>query len=299
MAHIRSNRQSVLGRYFHEIREFRSLTREEEVELAENVQDGCDHSLDRLIEANLGFVVRIATEYRNLGLPFEDLLNEGNLGLIEAARRYDSTKGTKFITYAIWWIRKSILKALAERSTLVRLPSYQMKKVREIRRAEESLRGALGRKPRRSEISRSLDRTESQVDQALQFTQHSMSLDDSVNDEGGSPISDSLVDETNSSVEDEMIRREDNDLILEALDSLTGQERFVVHHRFGIGGGGQFTLRQIGEMMGVSRERVRQIEGHSKDKMRRFFAGRTTTTVRSARRPYQVGPVSSSRRRDH
>jgi RNA polymerase primary sigma factor len=299
MEHVREDSHTVLGRYFQEIREFRSLTREEELELAENVRRGCERSFERLIEANLGFVVRVATEFRNLGLPFEDLLNEGNLGLIEAARRYDATKGTKFITYAIWWIRKSILRALAERSALVRLPSYQMKKVREIRRAEEVLRRVLGRKPWRSEISRTLDRTETQVEQALQFTQHSMSLDDTTHAEGGAPISDSLVDQSNDSVEDEMIRREDKDLILEALDALSAQERFVVHHRFGIGGGSPSTLRQIGDMMGVSRERVRQIEGHAKGKMRRFFADRSTLTVRCARRGYQVGPVASRRRLDH
>jgi RNA polymerase primary sigma factor len=299
MEHVREDSKSVLARYFHEIREFRSLSREEELELAENVRRGCDRSFEKLIEANLGFVVRVASEFRNLGLPFEDLLNEGNLGLIEAARRYDATKGTKFITYAIWWIRKSILRALAERSALVRLPSYQMKKVREIRRAEEVLRRVLGRKPWRSEISRSVERTESQVEQAMQFTQHSMSLDETAHSEGGNPISDSLIDEANDSVEEAMIRREDKGLIQEALGALSAQERFVVHHRFGIGGGPPATLRQIGDMMGVSRERVRQIEGHAKTKIRRFFAGRTTLTARAPRRAYQSGPVASRRRLDN
>ena len=129
----RSEQNSSLARYFSEIRQFPALTRERERALARSYKEGCKTSRDRLVESNLGFVVKVANEYRNLGVLFEDLLNEGNLGLIEAAQRFDATKGTKFITYAIWWIRKSILKALSERSTLVRVPSYQMKKVREIR----------------------------------------------------------------------------------------------------------------------------------------------------------------------
>ena len=116
-------RSSVLSRYFAEIREYPLLSKEQEQTLAKDVRRGCKEALDELIESNLSFVVKVASEYRNLGLPFEDLLNEGNIGLIEAAHRYDASKGTKFITYAIWWIRKSILKALSEHSNLVRVPN--------------------------------------------------------------------------------------------------------------------------------------------------------------------------------
>ena len=121
MSSTRSHHNPTLTRYFSEIRHYPPLTREQEGMLSRNVQGGCKTSRDELVEANLSFVVKVASEYRNLGLPFEDLLNEGNLGLIEAAHRFDATKGTKFITYAIWWIRKSILKALGDRSALVRV----------------------------------------------------------------------------------------------------------------------------------------------------------------------------------
>ncbi len=144
-----NDRSSVLARYFSEIRHYPLLSKKQEQSLAANIKNGCKASLKELIESNLSFVVKVASEYRNLGLPFEDLLNEGNVGLIEAAHRYDATKGTKFITYAIWWIRKSILRALSEHSNLVRVPTYQMKKVREIRDAENSLRRTLGRRPKR------------------------------------------------------------------------------------------------------------------------------------------------------
>ena len=160
-------RSSVLSRYFTEIREYPLLSKEEEQKLARCVKAGDKDALNELIESNLSFVVKVASEYRNLGLPFEDLLNEGNLGLIEAAHRYDAGKGTKFITYAIWWIRKSILKALSERSSLVRVPSYQMKKVREIRETERSLSRTLGRKPDRAEVSAELERSLAKVDQVL------------------------------------------------------------------------------------------------------------------------------------
>ena len=153
MESSRNERSSVLARYFSEIRNYPLLSKEQEQTLAQKIKNGCKNSLQELIESNLSFVVKVASEYRNLGLPFEDLLNEGNVGLIEAAHRYDATKGTKFITYAIWWIRKSILKALSEHSNLVRVPTYQMKKVREIRDAENSLRRTLGRRPKREEIS--------------------------------------------------------------------------------------------------------------------------------------------------
>src|SRR5512136_508713 len=185
-------RSSVLSRYFAEIREYPLLTKEEEMDLARDVKLGRKDALNELIESNLSFVVKVASEYRNLGLPFEDLLNEGNIGLIEAAHRYDASKGTKFITYAIWWIRKSILKALSEHSNLVRVPNYQMKKVREIRDAENSLRRSLGRAPMREEISERLSKNISKIDQVLQFNLREISLEERIGKDRDKPIADYL-----------------------------------------------------------------------------------------------------------
>jgi RNA polymerase primary sigma factor len=267
-----NDRSSVLSRYFSEIRSYPLLTKDQEHTLAENVRkNGCKSSLNELIESNLSFVVKVASEYRNLGLPFEDLLNEGNLGLIEAARRYDASKGTKFITYAIWWIRKSILKALSEHSNLVRVPTYQMKKVREIRDAEATLRRTLGRKPRRDEISERLDRSLLKVDQVLQFSLREMSLDDKLGKDRDKPISDYLIDARSTNPEDDLIRRESNHLVAEAMRHLTEQERKVIAHRFGIATGPAMTLKEIGEMMCISRERVRQIECQAKRRLRKLF----------------------------
>jgi RNA polymerase primary sigma factor len=291
MDSTQKDRSSVLSRYFSEIRAYPLLTKEQEQTLAKNVQNGCEHSLHELIESNLSFVVKVASEYRNLGLPFEDLLNEGNVGLIEAARRYDASKGTKFITYAIWWIRKSILKALSEHSSLVRVPNYQMKKVREIRDAESALRRVLGRKPKREEISDQLERSLSKVDQVLQFNLREMSLDDKVGRDRTTPISDYLVDDASGNPEDDLIKREANDLVAEAMHFLSDQEKTVLYHRFGIAGGPSLTLKEIGEMMSISRERVRQIECQAKNRLRKIFA-RKRVVKAPPKRPLPMSRVS-------
>lgn len=289
MEQTQNERGSVLSRYFAEIREYPLLTKEEEMSLARDVKQGRGDALNGLIESNLSFVVKVASEYRNLGLPFEDLLNEGNIGLIEAAHRYDASKGTKFITYAIWWIRKSILKALSEHSNLVRVPTYQMKKVREIRDAENSLRRVLGRNPKREEISERLSRTVSKIDQVLQFSLREVSLEERIGKDRDKPIADYLVDIACSSPEDDLIKREASVLVGDAMAHLTDQERTVVSFRFGLAGGPPLTLKEIGEKMGISRERVRQIECQAKSRLRKLFAKRRMA-VAPSKRPY---PVSS------
>ncbi|MDH3786459.1 MAG: sigma-70 family RNA polymerase sigma factor, partial [Acidobacteriota bacterium] len=163
----RAGQRSILSHYFSEIRDFPLLTKEEEKSLARDIQNGNSAAINDLVESNLSFVAKVASEYRSLGIPFEDLLNEGNIGLIEAAHRFDASKDTKFISYAIWWIRKSILKALSEQSHVVRLPYSQLKKVKEIRRAEQHLSRELDRKPTREEISKYLDRSVAKIDKVL------------------------------------------------------------------------------------------------------------------------------------
>ena len=286
-------RSSVLSRYFSEIREYPLLTKDEELVLAEGVKNGDRAALNELIESNLSFVVKVSIEYRNLGLPFEDLLNEGNIGLIEAAHRYDASKGTKFITYAIWWIRKSILKALSEHSNLVRVPNYQMKKVREIRDAEASLRRSLGRAPERAEISQRLSKSVNKIDQVLQFSMREVSLDEKIGKDRDKPISDYLVDPACSSPEDDMIHRESSSLVGEAMSHLTEQERVVVAFRFGLAGGPPLTLKEIGEKMGISRERVRQIECQAKARLRKLFTKKRMAKS-PPKRPFPVRPLAKS-----
>jgi len=293
-----SDRGSVLSRYFAEIREYPLLTKEEEMSLALDVKAGKREALNGLVESNLSFVVKVASEYRNLGLPFEDLLNEGNIGLIEAAHRYDASKGTKFITYAIWWIRKSILKALSEHSNLVRVPNYQMKKVREIRDTENTLRRDLGRVPERREISERLSRSVTKIDQVLQFNLREVSLDDKIGKDRDKPISDYLIDPACTSPEDDLIHRESSTRVGEAMAHLTDQERVVIAYRFGLAGGLPLTLKEIGEKMGISRERVRQIECQAKSRLRKIFARKRTVKAPS-KAPYPASNIERTEPTDY
>jgi RNA polymerase primary sigma factor len=287
-----------LKKYLKEISRLPRVTPLQERELGSKIQNGDAEALRRLVEANLRFVVSYAKRYRGCGLSFLDLINEGNIGLIEAAHRYDATKGTKFITYAIWWIRKSILKALSEHSNLVRVPNYQMKKVREIRDAENSLRRSLGRPPKREEISERLSRSVTKIDQVLQFSLREVSLDEKIGKDRDKPISDYLVDQNCSSPEDDLIKRESNGLVGEAMAFLTDQERTVVAYRFGLAGGPPLTLKEIGERMGISRERVRQIECQAKSRLRKLFA-RNRIVKAPSKRPFPLNRVGKRARLSH
>src|SRR5881296_1836742 len=273
MANRSFERSSCVSKYLQEISEFPLLTKEEEHEIAVRMEEaGKNGSYHDLVKSNLSFVVKIASEYRNLGLPFEDLLNEGNIGLIEAAHHFDHTRGTKFITYAIWWIRKSILKALSQHSAMVRIPNYQLKKVRNVRNTERMLSRELGREADREEISKELRVTIAKIDEILQIKMREMSLDDKVGRDKDTPISDYLVDGRSVNPEDELIKNESQGVIRMALRNLTEQEQTVIINRFGLEGGRVFTLKEIGEKLGVSRERVRQIENQAKKRLRKLVA---------------------------
>lgn len=262
---------SVLSLYFSEIREYPLLTKDEEKTLARDIRDGKSEALNELVESNLSFVAKVASEYRSLGLPFEDLLNEGNVGLIEAAKRFDASKDIKFISYAIWWIRKSILKALSEQSHTVRLPYSQMKKVKEIREAERTLRRELNRKPSREEISRHLDKSIAKIDKVLQHTAHEVSLDEPIGEEQDTPMWECLVDPERVSPEELLLDREMIEGIAHLYEHLNEQQKTVITLRFGLGGNPPLTLQQTGDRMRLSRERVRQIECQATERMRRIF----------------------------
>src|SRR5882724_4197956 len=267
------SRSSSVGRYLREISEFPLLTKEEEQAIALRMLGGKEeNSFHDLVKSNLSFVVKIASEYRNMGVPFEDLLNEGNIGLIEAAHHFDPTRGTKFITYAIWWIRKSILKALSQHAAMVRIPNYQLKKVRNVRNTGRMLSRELGREADREEISKELRVTIAKIDEILQMKMRELSLDDKVGRDRDTPISDYLVDGRSINPEDELIKNESQGVIRMALRSLSDQEQTVIINRFGLEGGRVFTLKEIGEKLGVSRERVRQIENQAKKRLRKLIA---------------------------
>jgi RNA polymerase primary sigma factor len=304
MANRSFERSSCVSKYLQEISEFPLLTKEEEHEVAVRMSEmaGKDGSYHDLVKSNLSFVVKIASEYRNMGLPFEDLLNEGNIGLIEAAHHFDPSRGTKFITYAIWWIRKSILKALSQHSAMVRIPNYQLKKVRNVRNTERMLAKELGREADREEISKELRVTIAKIDEILQMKMRELSLDDKVGKDKDTPMSDYLVDGRSINPEDELIKNESQVVIRMALRSLTDQEQTVIINRFGLEGGRVFTLKEIGEKLGVSRERIRQIENQAKKRLRKLIARQQRsdglTLARNGRMQPEEIPAARMREKD-
>lgn len=253
--------------------------------------------IDRLVEANLAFVVKIAHEYRNMGVPFEDLLGEGNIGLIEAARRYDPARGTRFITYAVWWIRKAILKALARQSGLFRLPEYRIRKVRQMRDAEAALTRRIGRKPEKAEISEYLKRPISEIDAMLLTQSRAASLDESASPEGTS-IGERLADPTSVDAEERLLSGEARHLVREALRTLPQKERMIIRKRMGMPDRRPMTLKEIGSSLGVSRERVRQIEEQAMNRLRRYLMNRSLPPgMRMPGRPLRLSRLSAQPQR--
>ena len=255
--------------------------------------------INELIEANLGFVVKVASQFRDCRLPFEDLVGEGTLGLIEAAHRYDASLGTKFITYAVWWIRKRMLEALSERSKLIRVPGFQTRKIREIHEADHSLRRSLGRTPTKEEIAANLQRSLGRIDQELQWSLRSVSLDHHVGEERDQSLHEFLADDTATNAEDKFISQERVQLLWKAFRELNAQEGTVVFYRFGFDGGGSRTLQKTGEIMDLSRERVRQIQRGALTRMSKTFAERRTNCgpdrFRRVRQTSRRGSITGSR----
>jgi len=261
-----TNRETAsLDKYLQEIGRVDLITAEEEVELAQRIREGDQDALDRMVNANLRFVVSVSKQYQNQGLTLPDLINEGNLGLIKAAKRFDETRGFKFISYAVWWIRQSILSALAEQSRIVRLPLNKIGAINKINRASSDLEQTLGRIPTPEEISEHLDLTLTEVKQSLKNAARHVSMD--------APLKSS--EETSSNMYEVMSSdstpKPDKDLLLESLrkeierslSTITIREADVVRLYFGLSGEHPMTLEEIGERFDLTRERVRQIKEKS------------------------------------
>ena len=289
MGYSFSDRSTVVSRYLSEIGETPILSEQEEQELAALlVGKGKAEAVNKLVESNLKFVVKIVSEFRNPDVPFEDLLNEGNIGLIEAARRFDHRRGTRFVSYAVWWIRRSILLALSRHSDLVRIPTDKMKEVRRIRAIERALAGELGRKPNREEISRKLQSTTARVDQLLQVRRKPLSIDDKIGRDKDIPISVGLVDQGAENPEERLLQEENQVLIGLALKELSEQERTVIINRFGLEGGRTLTLKEVGERLGITAERVRQVESQAMKRMRKLISRNRATPSSSKHVPSAV-----------
>jgi RNA polymerase primary sigma factor len=256
-----TNRETAsLDKYLQDIGREELITAEEEVELARRIKSGDDKALDKLVKANLRFVVSVAKQYQNQGLSLPDLINEGNLGLIKAAQRFDETRGFKFISYAVWWIRQSILQALAEQSRLVRLPLNQVGSLNKIKKATSRLEQEFERPPSVEEIAQKLDIPEHKLDKALRITTRYVSMDAPIAEDEDTKFLDVFVSEDTPRTDTNLMRESLNKEIQRSLSTLTEKERDVINLYYGIGMNHGLTLDEIGAKFNLTRERVRQIK---------------------------------------
>ena len=258
-----------LQAYFDEIGSSQPLSREKEAELAERIAAGDERAREELAEANLLFVVTVAKKYRNRGLSFPDLISAGNLGLMTAVDRFDATRGFKFISYAVWWIRQAIQQSLAEDSRTVRLPLNRIGLLRKIAHARRQLGEASGGEPLDEEIAASLDVTVAEVRETVLNDRHAVSLDRAVYDEDESSTLLTILADTTQAQPDEVITRLSSQKGLEMmLEGLDERELSIVRSYYGLDGSEPMTLEQIGDRMQLTRERIRQLKERAFSKLR-------------------------------
>ena len=256
-----TNRETAsLDKYLQEIGKVDLITAEEEVELAQRVKQGDQLALEKLTKANLRFVVSVAKQYQNQGLTLPDLINEGNLGLIKAAQRFDETRGFKFISYAVWWIRQSILQALADQSRIVRLPLNKIGSINKINKTYAFLEQSHERPPSAEEIANELDMTINDVKESMKNSGRHVSMDAPLVEGEDSNLYDVLRSGESPNPDKELIHESLRTEIERALETLTPREADVIKLYFGLGNHHPMTLEEIGETFDLTRERVRQIK---------------------------------------
>ncbi|HEX6981221.1 MAG TPA: RNA polymerase sigma factor RpoD/SigA [Balneolaceae bacterium] len=265
---ISTRESESLDRYLQEIGKEKLINPEDEVRLAKEIQKGSQRALEDLTKANLRFVVSVAKQYQNQGLSLGDLINEGNLGLIKAAKRFDETRGFKFISYAVWWIRQSILQALAEQSRIVRLPLNRVGALNKIGKELSKLEQEYERVPSAAELAESLDMTVSEVADTLKISGRHLSVDAPFAQGEDNRLLDVLENEETPDPDTELMGESLKVEIERALSKLTNREAEVIRLYFGIGREHSLTLEEIGERFDLTRERVRQIKEKALRKLR-------------------------------
>ena len=278
---ITSGSNRSISLYLSEIGRYEPLPPEREVELAIRIQKDDDLAMKELIESNLRFVVSVAKKYQGNGLSLADLINEGNLGLIKAAKRFDHSRGFKFISYAVWWIRQSILQALAEQARLIRLPLNRVGTITKITRVAEKVEAEIERQPKANEISHQLEMTPDEVVNAMQYSRRHSSLDTPFQDGEDNSLMDVLEDQHDITPDEQLMRESMKEDVMASLGKLSDRERQVIEMYYGIGRESALTLNEIGEEFSLTRERVRQIKakaiqrlGHkSRSKILRKYLG--------------------------
>jgi len=255
-----TNRETdSVDKYLKDVSKYGLISAEEEYALAKRIKKGDQIAVNKLIKANLRFVISVAKQYQNMGLTFEDLISEGNIGLVKAAYKFDETKGFKFISYAVWWIRQSILKAIAEKSRVVYLPLNKINTITKINKALQYLENKYGRTPTNIEIADYLDIKQNDVDDYFKYSSKHMSMDKTINEEG-----DSLYDvfENKSAIkpDQEMVDDSIKFNINRVLSSLSERESMILTKHFGLNGETPMSLDDIAEMLSLTKERIRQIK---------------------------------------
>ncbi|MCZ6868765.1 MAG: sigma-70 family RNA polymerase sigma factor [Gammaproteobacteria bacterium] len=267
--------EGSLDQYLREISKYPLLRREDEVTLAQDIHTGCEESLDKLVRSNLRFVVSVAKKYQNQGVSLSDLINEGNLGLIRAAHKFDETKGIKFISYAVWWIRQAILQALAEQSRIVRVPLNRAGTLHRIGKRSAALQQELGRDPTIDEIAEGMDIPRDEVAKTLAISQTHLSLDAPLTPGEDNKLMDYLPDDQSPGPDDQTFEHALTGSIEEVLRTLKEREAKILRLYFGLDGQEAMTLEEIGGLLGITRERVRQIKEKALARLRHVSRARS------------------------
>jgi RNA polymerase primary sigma factor len=266
--------EGSLDQYLRDISIYPLIDRDEEVRLAQLIRVKDPEALDKLVRSNLRFVVSVAKKYQNQGVALSDLINEGNLGLIRAAHKFDETKGIKFISYAVWWIRQAILQALAEQSRIVRVPLNRAGTLYRIGKRSNALLQELGREPTHEEIAQEMDLTEEEVAKTISISQTHLSLDAPLTPGEDNRLLDYLPDNLNPTPDEQTFEKALTEAIEESLSSLKEREAKILRLYFGLDGEEPMTLEQIGSLLGITRERVRQIKEKALSRLRHVSRAR-------------------------
>jgi len=275
----RSEMVTPLARYLRDAIEVPLLTVEEEIELARRIQQGDEAAREHMIRANLRLVVKISREYEGFGLPLLDLINEGNMGLMKAVERFDPAKGGKLSTYAAWWIKQSIRRALTNQSKTIRVPSHTLEKMWAMRRVADRYEKELGRQPTPAELAAETGMRLKRVVEIQNAALAPTSLDAPLGDADSSSLSEIVPDTVNEDPAVDLARRDLQQLVSELVPRLPERERVILQQRFGLGDSGKLTLRSIGRRFGVTRERIRQLQNLALQKLRVLIQQRESLPV--------------------
>lgn len=264
----------ALRMYLREIGEVALLTPEQEVELAARIHKGDAAAREHMIRANLRLVVKIAHDYEGMGLPLLDMINEGNVGLMRAVQRFDPAKGAKLSTYAAWWIKQAIKRAIANQGRTIRVPVHLVDRIAKIRRTAMQLHEELGREPTDAEVAEVLGMKRKRVTELLEAAQRPASLDAPIGEDDDTSFAEKVRDESMSTADAAIQQDQSHAMVREFVDRLDEREQTILRYRFGLDGGSEKTLEEVGQHFGVTRERIRQIQNGAMSKLRRWIEKR-------------------------